>query len=129
MEHFFPRIEVKTKKKIFTKNGTLFSPAFKWRLAFRCTPESNFWDDADEDHTQIIGGDTVKLLGGYITIPPGFGTPAARDGADNKKYNRMLRCVRKPCPHAAPHRIQMQLSSRYTASYLFLKFPQTSEKI
>ena len=32
--------------------------------------------DADEDHSQIIGGDTVKLLGGYI--PPsrsGFGTP------------------------------------------------------
>ena len=22
--------------------------------------------EADEDHTQIIGGDTVKLLGGYI---------------------------------------------------------------
>ena len=30
--------------------------------------------DADVDHTQIIGGSTVKLLGGYI--PPGFGTPA-----------------------------------------------------
>ena len=33
--------------------------------------------DADEDHTQIIGGDTVKLLGG--NIPPSlpyFGTPA-----------------------------------------------------
>ena len=29
--------------------------------------------DADEDHTQIVGGYTVKLLGGYI--PPGFGTP------------------------------------------------------
>ena len=33
--------------------------------------------DADEDHTQIIGGDTVKLLGGYIPPSlPGFGTPA-----------------------------------------------------
>ena len=33
--------------------------------------------DADVDHTQIIGGDTVKLLGGYIPPipPPGFGTP------------------------------------------------------
>ena len=32
--------------------------------------------DADEDHTQIIGGDTVKLLGGYIPlIPPGFRHP------------------------------------------------------
>ena len=32
-----------------------------------------------------------------------------------KKCIRMLRCVRKPCPHAAPHHIQTQLSSRYTA--------------
>ena len=32
--------------------------------------------DADVDHTQIIGGDTAKLLGGiYPPIPPGFGTP------------------------------------------------------
>ena len=38
-----------------------------------------------------------------------------RDGADNKKCIRMLHCVRKPCPHAAPHRIQTQLSSRHTA--------------
>ena len=31
--------------------------------------------DADEDHTHIIGGYTVKLLGGYIPpIPPDFGT-------------------------------------------------------
>ena len=32
--------------------------------------------DADEDHTQIVGGYTVKLLGGiYPPIPLGFGTP------------------------------------------------------
>ena len=30
--------------------------------------------DADVDHTQTIGGDTVKLLGGIY--PPGFVTPA-----------------------------------------------------
>ena len=40
-----------------------------------------------------------------------------RDGADNKKCIRMLRCVRKLCPHAAPHRIQTQLSSRCTAPH------------
>ena len=29
--------------------------------------------DAHVDHTQFIGGDAVKLLGGYIPpIPPGF---------------------------------------------------------
>ena len=39
--------------------------------------------DADVDHTQIIGGDTVKLLGGYI-LPslPGFGTPASGFGKE-----------------------------------------------
>ena len=32
--------------------------------------------DTNEDHTQIVGGDTVKLLGGFIPpFPPGFGTP------------------------------------------------------
>ena len=35
--------------------------------------------DAGEDHTQIVGGDTVKLLGGYISpIPPGFRLPWAQ---------------------------------------------------
>ena len=32
--------------------------------------------DADVDHTQTIGGDTVKLLGEIDPpSPPGFGTP------------------------------------------------------
>ena len=38
-----------------------------------------------------------------------------RDGVDNKKCICMLRCIRKPYPHAALHRIQTQLSSRCTA--------------
>ena len=45
-----------------------------------------------------------------------------RDGANNKKCIRMLRCIRKPCPHAAPHRIQTQLSSRCTAPHRKLNF-------
>ena len=40
---------------------------------------------------------------------------STRDGVDNKKCICMLRRVRKPCSHAAPHRIQTQLSSRCTA--------------
>ena len=37
---------------------------------------SNYWGDADVDHSQTIGGDTAKLLGGYIPpSPPCFGTP------------------------------------------------------
>ena len=36
--------------------------------------------DADEDHTQIIGGDTVKLLGTVSKAPslPGFRHPCLR---------------------------------------------------
>ena len=30
--------------------------------------------DAGEDHTQSVGGDTVKLLGDIPPSPPGFGT-------------------------------------------------------
>ena len=33
--------------------------------------------DADEDHTQIVAGYKVKLLGRiYTPFPPGFGTPS-----------------------------------------------------
>ena len=52
-----------------------------------------------------------------------------RDGADNKKCIRMLRHVRKPCPHAAPHRIQPQLSSRCTAPNCKLRILQISTNI
>ena len=31
MEHFFPQIQVKTKKKVFIKNRTLFLPKFRRR--------------------------------------------------------------------------------------------------
>ena len=48
---FFPRIQVQT-----------------------CTQMHIFGGDVGEDHTQILGGDTVKLLGGYIPHPPAFGT-------------------------------------------------------
>ena len=51
MENFFTRIQVLT-----------------------CRPEPNCWEgDADVDHSQIIGGDAVKLLGGIY--PPGFWHP------------------------------------------------------
>ena len=53
-----------------------FFPEFKSRPALRCTPKSNYWGDADVDHTQIIGEDTVKLLEGiYPPIPPAFRLP------------------------------------------------------
>ena len=49
----------------------------------------------------------------------------------NKKCIRMLRCVRKLCPHAEPHHIQTQLSSRRTAPQVKypLNFHQHQENI
>ena len=72
MEHFFPRIQVKTKKKGFHQKWNTFFPEFKWRPLLRRKPESNYWGDAVIDHTQIIGGDISQ------PIPPGSGTPAER---------------------------------------------------
>ena len=79
MEHFFLQIQVKTKKKkVFAKSGTLFSPNSSGHLrsdahqsqiiggGCRCRP-----------YAQTIGGDTVKLLGGYISHPPRVSAPLA----------------------------------------------------
>ena len=69
---FFPRIQVKTefgenvpflvktKKKAFTKNGTFFFAGSSGDLRQSQIIEG----DSDVDHTQVIGGDTVKLLRG-----------------------------------------------------------------
>ena len=65
MEHFFPQIQVKTKrkkKKVFTKNGTLFSSNSSGLLRSDAHQSQIIGGDADVDHTQIIEGDTVKLL-------------------------------------------------------------------
>ena len=82
MEHFFPQIQVKTKKKkrssskiehifppnsgedqnkkkkVFSENRSLtFFPTF----TLRWTSIQNVGGDADVDHSQTIGGDTAKI--------------------------------------------------------------------
>ena len=59
---FFPQIQVKTKKKVLTKDGTLFSPNSRGLLCPDAHQSQIIGGDADQDHTQIIGGDTVKLF-------------------------------------------------------------------
>ena len=54
------------KTKVFTKNGTLFSPNSSGDLRSDAHQSQIIGGDADEDHTQIIGGD-ISL--------PAFGTP------------------------------------------------------
>ena len=76
MEHFFPGIQVKTKKKVLTKNGTLFDPNSGKDLHSDAHQNQIIGGNADEDHTQIIGVNAVKLLGGYIPpFPLGFWHP------------------------------------------------------
>ena len=42
----------------------------------RCRPESNYWRDADVDHSQIIGGGQLNYWGDASSpSPPCFGTP------------------------------------------------------
>ena len=61
---------VKTKKKVFIRNGTLF---LSTDLRSDAHQSQIIGGDADEDHSQIVGGYTVKLLGGiYPPIPPWF---------------------------------------------------------
>ena len=51
----------------FTRNGTLF---LSTDLRSDAHQSQIIGGDADEDHTQIVGGYTVKLLGGIY--PPLF---------------------------------------------------------
>ena len=71
------KLSEEPKKKVFTENGTLFSPNSSGHLRSDAHQSQIIGGDADVDHTQTIGGDTVKLLGGYIPPSsfPGFGTP------------------------------------------------------
>ena len=79
MEHFVFRIQVKTKKKkekkgLHQKWNTFF-PQIQVDTYAQCTQESNYWEDADVDHTQIIGGIQSNFWAGYIPPPPGFRHP------------------------------------------------------
>ena len=64
---FFPNSGEDQKKGLHPKMERFFSPMH--------TRVKLLGGDADEDHTQIIGGDTVKLLKGVHPIPPGFRHP------------------------------------------------------
>ena len=70
-KNFFLQIQVKSKKKVFTKNRTLFSPNSSGNLGSDAHRSQIIGGYANEDHTQIIGGDTAKLLGG-ISAPLGI---------------------------------------------------------
>ena len=63
------------KKRSSPKMEHLFSPNSSGDLRTDAHRSQIFGGDADEDYTQIIGGDTVKLLGGIYPPSPGFRHP------------------------------------------------------
>ena len=88
-EHFFPQIQVKTEKKVFTKNGTSFSPNSSRHLRLDAHQSQIIGGNVDVDHTQTIEGDTVKLLGrGYI--PPSMAVGAQNDLGGQQTFARKM---------------------------------------
>ena len=84
LDHDFVQVSKlsEDQKKVFTKNGTLFFLKIQVKTKKKRSlpkmehiflPNSSEHLRSDAHQSQTIGGDTAKLLGGYI--PPGFGTP------------------------------------------------------
>ena len=70
---FSPNLGEDQKKKVFTRNGTLF---LSIDLRSDAHQSQCIGGDADEDHSQIVGGYTVKLLGEiYSPHPPLVSAP------------------------------------------------------
>ena len=52
---FFPKFrEGQKKNKGLHQKWNTFFPEIKWTPMLRCTPESNYWEDADVDQTPLI---------------------------------------------------------------------------
>ena len=70
-------MKTKRKKKVFTKNETLFSANSSAALRLDADQSQTIEGDAAVDHTQIIGKMQSNYWGKYIPYipPPGFGTP------------------------------------------------------
>ena len=75
MEHFFPQIQVKTKKRSSPKMEHFFPRIQVNTYTLRCTPESNYWGGCICRLYSNYLGDTVKLLGG---ISPRVSAPLGR---------------------------------------------------
>ena len=91
LDHDFAQVWKFSEDQKKNVNGTLFSPNsgedqkkksssarlehFFPKFTLRCTPIQIIAGDANVDHSQTIGGDTAKLLGGHI--PPSHRHPCA----------------------------------------------------
>ena len=63
------------QKKVFAKNGTLFSPNLSEDLCLIAHQSQIIRGDADENHTEIFGGIQSNYWGDISPHPPGFRHP------------------------------------------------------
>ena len=92
------------KKKVFTKNGTLFFLKFKWRSALGCTTELNYWRGCRWRPYSNYWGD--------ISSPslPGFGTPATSFSPTNLFDLVILYLL---FSHKSPGKLSPQLHAKW----------------
>ena len=72
---FFPQIQVKTKKKVLTKHGTLFSPNSSGLLPSDAHQSQIIGGMQDVDHTQTIRGIQSSYWGDIHPHPPRVSAP------------------------------------------------------
>ena len=73
---FFPNSGEDQKKKVFIKNGTIFSPNLSGHLRSDAHQSQIIVRFADVDHTQTIGGGYNQIIGGDISPhPPRISAP------------------------------------------------------
>ena len=88
LKGFCPRHNVKANKKAQTSSSAQMQTIVKLLLGIL---QYLVTMDADVDHTQIIGGDVVKLLGGYIPPTlPGLGTPGFVDTNNSRILQKKI---------------------------------------
>ena len=70
MKHFFPQIQVKTKKKGLHQKWNTFSPNSRGRLRSVAHHSQIIGGDANVDHTQTIGGIQLNYWEDISPHPP-----------------------------------------------------------
>ena len=96
------KLSEEQKKLIFTNNGTLFFPEFKWRPALRCTPESNYWKGCRCRPYSNYWGIMSNYWEGDIPHPPGFRHPCL-SGSTPQRARFLVCCMN--CQHLGNYAI------------------------
>ena len=97
------KLSEEQKKRSSPTMEHFFSPNLSGDLRSDAHQSQIIGGDADVDHTQIIGGDNVKLLGRiYPPIPPGFRHPCL-SGSTPQRARFLVCCMN--CQHLGNYAI------------------------